>query len=141
MYLLWCLGMPGEVSKQQQVKDNNLTVTLSTQVFVTFCFFQPECCFPCWAMYARNHFSTSTLWAKVRLNFEEHIKQARQLTELLLFFHENNPKENKGSSILLTTIIWPITQYRYATEVHLAWHKTEIKTISERDLENVSRWV
>ena len=49
-YLLGSLGKLGEVSKQQQVKDNNLTITLSTQSFVTFCFFQPECCFPCQAM-------------------------------------------------------------------------------------------
>ena len=34
----------------------------------------------------------------VGLNFEEHIKQAGQLTELLLLFHENSPKENQGSS-------------------------------------------
>ena len=37
-------------SKQQQVKGNKLTITLSKQFFVTFCFFQPECCFPCKAM-------------------------------------------------------------------------------------------
>ena len=48
--------------------------------------------------HARNHFSTSTLWALATLNFEEHIKQAGQLTELLLPFHENNPEENKGLS-------------------------------------------
>ena len=39
------------------------------------------------------------------LNFEEHIKQAGQLTELLLLFHENNRKENKGSSKHLS-ICW-----------------------------------
>ena len=49
-YLLGCLGKLGEVSKQQQVKDNNVTITLSTQFFITFCFFQPECCIPCQAM-------------------------------------------------------------------------------------------
>ena len=45
--------------------------------------------------YARNHFSTLTLRAKARLNFEEHVEQAGQLTELMLLFHENNPEENK----------------------------------------------
>ena len=48
--LLVCLGKLGEVLKQQQIKGyNNLTITLST-FFVTFCFFQPESCFPWQAM-------------------------------------------------------------------------------------------
>ena len=48
--------------------------------------------------HTRNHFRTSTLWAIARLNFEEHIKQAGQLTETLLLFYKNSPEENKGSS-------------------------------------------
>ena len=46
----------------------------------------------------------------------------------------------KTLKILLTTIIWPITQYCYIAEVHFAWHKTEIKTIAEIVLVNFSQW-
>ena len=40
--------------------------------------------------------------------------------------------------MLLTTIIWPVTQCRCITE--LTWHKTKIKMIAAVAVVNVSRW-
>ena len=44
------------------------------------------------------------------------------------------------AKILSTTIIWPITQYRYITEVNFVWYRTEIIILAETVLVNVSRW-
>ena len=96
---LGCLGKLGKVSKHATAGIRVTTCHFIHTVFCYFVSFSQILVFPrrlC--SKPIQHILDIVDQSHATLNFEKHIKQAGQLTELLLLFYENKPEGNKGSS-------------------------------------------